>query len=396
MDKQKKRWLIFGGGAALLGAAYLATRKSAGAASNASLQQGSSSNPPSEEVHVSKDHGAKPSPPIPPECLPQTPPGSNPFFNDDYDVDYQKISDHFAAEAKVTMNERDATIASSMGAVAAAVAIFTPIGTVVAGVILAAAAVAVAVDRLYSHFKSNPNSPGEANSLLFWSREWIKRGWLPEKPTAVDSLKAIWENLHDGISAIEAPDREPYFVDLAHLSGDMFRKWGGHRAAQYLALFFVNDPLGAAIGTMPSGGDRSLSNNEPRLKLFAMLIALEYGVQCHVDEIYQAAQDAATNYVDILSFKPELADNSIGAVQLVFVFYSYICGVHAALTKAAQLAGKPVPAPITFDTAYRSLLDNMVVAPPPPPPPPTRKNVFAAVAHADSLISDWASLPQLR
>ena len=273
-------------------------------------------------------------------------PPANPFLDKDYNLDFVKISAALTAETKKKDNEREAMIATAAGSAAAIVAA-TGVGAPVAAVIAAAGAVAVGVDRVISKLRDDPNGENYAHDVAWWAQAWGKYGFLAALPGPNDSFKAIRENLQDGHLVFE--NAPPFLHTLGVQAGQLFIKWGGDPYVLRPAAYFAVIPEGMPLGSRPPARDFDLSHNIPRLKLAAITIALEYGVQDNAEQVYAAAQDAADRAKDIitpdvLSYNPDMA----GAMQdgsWHLPVFAFLCGIHAAFSKAAELANAPrIPA----------------------------------------------------
>lgn len=292
-----------------------------------------------------------------PECLPQiAPTAANPFFDVNGRIDFAAIAKTAEAANAARSDARSKTVAATAGALAAA-ATATGIGAAAAPFLVAGGALYGVADKyILSKIGEDPNGQDASEFIDFWAKEWGRRGFIVSLPGPSDTLKAIGENLYDALDRMNLvndhfAEREPYLKTVLTLSGELFKKWGAHPAAANLAMWFITDPTGATLGSIPSGGERSLEESHygPRLKLASMVFALEYGVPCDAPKIYAAASSAAERFDKVLFWKTELRPEgrSQGSVQQVMAMYQYLVGVHAAWTKAAELAKQPPPPPLT-------------------------------------------------
>lgn len=305
-------------------------------------------------------------------------PPANPFLDKNYNLDFAKMSEALTAESKKTMNERDGLIASAAGTAASIVAL-TGVGAPVAAVIALAGAAAVGVDRVISALKDDPNGENYAHDVAWWAQAWGKYGFLAALPGPDDSFKAIRENLQDGHLVFE--DAPPFLHALGVHAGQLFIKWGGDSYALRSAAYFTVIPEGMTLGSRPPARDFDLSHNIPRLRLVAITIALEYGVQDSADQVYAAAQYAADQAKDIitpdvLSYNPDMA----GAMQdgsWHLPVFAFLCGIHAAFGKAAELANAPRIPAITPE--------NVLYATGRPDPNPFCTGEFAGLTKSQTL-----------
>lgn len=248
------------------------------------------------------------------------------------------------------------------------------------------AAVAYGVSKLSDWVADDANSDAWKAKAEDSATKVVTLGFIPTTNAPGLTLRDA-SNSNNGVIAIVhgftgyGPS-EPYLQSWLELAGLVFKKWGGAPLVFNEGMKFIQG--GATNGPVPSN---LFTMNAGALVGIANAVAYEYGVCNQADQVAAAALQANLNIEGLLPWKtlvkmgtctgdgcnsPDALVHGVldagtaapsgpgfglqtsspvpGVIGSPAAPYGYALGVWAAATKAAELAGRPKPPPITEQT----------------------------------------------
>lgn len=250
-------------------------------------------------------------------------------------------------------------------------------------------------DRL----SGDANGDDEKTRVSDYQERLLAWGFIPPMPSPGMTFRDIANGYAEILNAIDT--RETYVKWLVLQGGVVFSKWGGLMLKAGTS-FLVGDNKGYGTAPQPAAGPKVndgpivplVELNVPRLRLAAAAIALDFGLQDRADAvtaITDAALWANENWQKVFEWRKaitqegwcpartvmgvddaaRIAAQNRGLTEdnlnwcsdhypslLMFYpwisvvpVYAYAGGIHAALTKAAELACLKGPPPLDASTA---------------------------------------------